>query len=234
MRLAGQYEEAIEFADSIVQNWPQIEAVGRDAYWFVNEYAYTLSDAAYPEKAHALMKRLVNLGVAENGQLISMAINRAMLLLHWGNFEAALAAIDEIEGLDDDLATEYGWMWIYYGKACSLYQLGRAQEAAAVLRDSIAPIAEKNHGAHTKTLLCLEETDAAAETVIDRLHQQTEKGDVILSFAELTGSKPTPPLLAVLQERAEEMRERPEVRREFNKVGRVISFSGANAPWVTF
>jgi len=234
LRTAGQYQEAIEFADPIVQNWSQIEAVGKDAYWFVNQYAYTLSDAGYPEKAHSLMSRLISLGVSENGALISMAINRAQLLMHWGDFEASLNAIEEIENLQHNLANDFGWMWIYTAKACSLHQLNRTEEANTVLRESIMPISKENPGAHTKMMLCFDEMDKAADIVIERLNSSKDKKSVMFSFLEVVSPKNMPPFLADLQGRAAELRARPEVRKEFDKVGRVISISGASTYWGYF
>ena len=234
LRMAGQFQEAVDFADPVIQKWPQIEAVGEDAYWFVNEYAYTLSYGGFPERAHALMDRLVAMGIAENSPLISMAINRAQLLLHWGDFEAVLQAIDEIESLGSSVASDYGWMWIYEAKACALHQLNRTEEAKTIVTDSIMPIAGENPAAHTKTLLCLDEMDEAADIIIGRLKDDAKRGNVILSFIEVADPKAMPPFLAELRDRADQVRARPKVREEFDKVGRVVAMNGTSTYWGIF
>lgn len=234
LRLAGRIREAVEFGEPIVQDWQQIEAVGEDAYWFVNDYVYVLSDAGKPDQAQALMARLVGLGISENGQLISMAINRAGLLMHWGKFDASLKAIEDIENLDGKYASDYGMMWIYDIKACSLYQLGRKDEAEVVMKDSIGPLADKNPSAHTEALLCFGEMDEAANLIVNRLHDDKEKKDAILTFVQVKIPKSTPPFLSELLHRADEVRARPEVRKEFDKVGRAISINASKTYWGEF
>lgn len=231
LRMAGRLEEAVRFGEPFARNWPQIEAVGRDAYWFVNEYAYVLSDAGRAEEAHELMMRLVEIDVSQNGQLVSMAINRAALLMHWEKFEAALAAAGEIEALGDGYASDYGWMWVYNVKACSLHRLNRAAEAEAVLRDSIVPLAEANPAAHTKTMLCLDEQERAAKIIIERLRDEEDRQSAVFSFIEVANRKSVPPFLAELQRRASRVRSRPEVQSEFAEVGRALSMNGAGTYW---
>src|SRR5690606_29354634 len=45
LRIAGRSQAAVAFAAPFVESWARIEAVGSDAYWFINEYAYALSEA---------------------------------------------------------------------------------------------------------------------------------------------------------------------------------------------
>ncbi len=234
LRMAEEYEEATQIADRYIENWPRIEAVGEHAYWFVNETAYALSDAGKPDEALELMDRLVDLDVEENASLISMAINRAQMLMHWGEFEATLEAVETLEALADNYATDYGRMWIFDAKACSLHQLGRREDAMAVLTDSIEPISDKNKGAYTKTLLCLDETDRAAELLINRLQDATNRTSVILSFSQTSRPSTMAPFLAELEQRGDAVRARADVMEEFGKVGRSITIDGARTYWGDF
>ncbi len=234
LRIAGKYEEATRFANLYISNWARIEAVGEDAYWFVNEAAYALSDAGQKEAAIALLSRLVNLGVHENGDLISMAINRAVLMMHWEEFEAALEAIEELESLKGNYASDYGRMWMHNIKACSLYKMGREEEALLVLQDSMMPIANENRSAHTETLLCLDKLDDAAEVFIDRLQDPEQNRDFVTTFSNFVVPDAMPPLLLELNRRADLVKERKEVQEEFDKVGRSVSINGASSYWGAF
>lgn len=234
LRIAGRSQAAVAFAAPFVESWARIEAVGSDAYWFINEYAYALSEAGRAEEADALMSRLLSIGVEQNAALISMAINRASMLLHWAHFDAALAAASEIEGLGKEYASDYGWGWVYHAKACALHQLGRTDEAASVLRDSILPLADANSAAHTKTMLCLDEPEKAAELLIRRLRDETTRGSAISSFFHAKEDEPVPPFLAELHHRANLVRARPDVRRELDAVGRALPIAGAATYWTRF
>ena len=192
---AGEYEEAAKFIDLYISQWARIEAVGEDAFWFVNEAAYAFWEAGRVDDAMEMMSRLMMFGVEDNGSLISMAINRAQMLMHAADFDAALAAAEELEDLGEDFASDYGMMWIYDAKACSLHQLGREEEAQAVVDESIAPIAESNRAAHTKTMLCLEKFDDAAEMIVERLDDPDENTGLILSFSEMQKQGHSPPFL---------------------------------------
>ena len=174
------------------------------------------------------MTRLLTLGVPENGELIAMAINRALALLHWGQFEAALEALEEIDDVYDSLSSDYGKMFIYDVRACSLHQLERTDEALAIVRDRITPIADENPVAHTKTMLCIGDMEKASSIIIDRLNDDLEKDAAILSFGKDSLPGPRPPFLAELYNRAEQVRSRPEVRKAFDKVGRVITMKGSS------
>lgn len=234
LRIAGRSQDGVDFGAAHIDNWAQIEAVGDDAYWFVNEYAYALSSTGQLDEALDLMGRLVSLGIRENGQLISMAINRIGLLLLWGRFEAALDAIAELEDLDDDAASDYGWMWVYESKACALHRLGRTADASAVLRESIEPLADQNRSAHTKALLCLDDIDAAARIVIAGLDDEQDRDAIILSYMDAREPEVIPPLLLELRARANEVRSKPGVLEQFNKVARTITFDGVSPYWGTF
>ncbi|HNP36327.1 MAG TPA: DUF3857 domain-containing protein [Woeseiaceae bacterium] len=234
LRIAGRIDEALEYAAPIIENWPRIEAVGEDAYWFVNGYAFLLAQSGSSETAFALMTRLENFGIRENGSLVSMAINHIELLQFWGEFESALHSIEVLEGLGRDVASDFGWVYIYGIKACALYQLDRIEESETVLAESIMPIAEKNPGGYTETLLCLNKLDEAAAIIVDRLQDDDQQRNAIRAFVETTATGPKPSFLAELEARAGKVRARPDVQKAFKKVGRVISTGEAQLYWGSF
>ena len=234
LRLAERFDEAIEFGQPIVDDWPRIEAVGRDAYWFVNQFAYVLADAGYPEKADALFGRLVSLGVQDNGDLISMAINRASLSLNWGNFTKALEAVADIEALDEAHASDYGWGFVHQVKACALQQLGRSDEAESVLTEKLAPLSDVNPSAHAKALLCFDRLDEAAELLVKRLHDEDDRRYAIASFIEPSASAAQSAFYGLLVSRAAEVRAKPVVQSAVEDVARPLSVTGPLSYWTAF
>ncbi len=235
LRLAGRYEEAADFADLYGGQWARVEAVGEDAYWFVNEAAYAKWDAGDTDGALTLLDRLIGFGVRENGSLISMAINRAGLLVYAGRFAEALDAVADMESLGDGYASEYGLVWMYSAKACALHELGRSDEANTVLAEQIEPIADSNSDAHTRTLVCLGDYDGAAELIKQRLGDPFYNGNLILAFSETAADSGNLPDFQVeMRRRAAEVRNRRDVRDVFDKVGRTIVINGPDAYWGGF
>ncbi len=222
LALAGRFEDATNFANLYVGNWAHIEAVGPEAFWFVNQAAYAYSDGGQGEEALTLMNRLVNIGVADHGGLVPMAINRASLLMQWQKFEVALQATDELESLGEEFMSDYGRMWVYSTRACSLQQLGRVDEALQVVKEAMQPLADTNHSAYIRTMLCLNDGDSAAAALVSRLQDAEEGSDLGLFFGRYKSAPSLPPFAAELQRRADELKARPEVQSAFEKVGRVI------------
>ena len=232
LQMAG-LDDALAYGKAYIEDWARIEAVGGDAYWFVNEYAYALSRAGKPEEAFALLRRLEDLGIRENN-LVPMASNHISLLTQWGEFDTALTAIAELEALGSDLTDDYGWMWVYSAKACSLHQLARTEEAEKVLVESIMPIADKNGSAYTRALLCLDRVDEAAASIIDRLQDEETRHRVISSFIESTTPASAPPFVKELLARKREVHARPDVQKAFKKVGRVVSTGTTQVYWGSY
>ena len=234
LRGSGRSDDAVRYASLYRDNWPRIEAVGEDAFWFINEAAYALMDVGRFDDALQLMQRLVDIGLLDNGKLVPMGINRAQMLMHTGDFAAALEAAGDLEEPGEEFANDYGWMWIYNVQACSLHQLGRKDEAHAVLSETMTSLADENPAAMTKTLLCLEDYDRAAATLIERLGDPEKNSHLIPAFSETMQSGATPPFLQELRRRASELRSRQDVRDAFDRVGRSISIAGAPIYWGEF
>lgn len=234
LRHTQDYDAAIEYAETAIGDWGRVEAVGEDAFWFVNEYAWLLSEAGRPDDADSAMSRLLELGTDNYGSLVSMAINQANIRLNWGRFEEALSAATALEKRERFPASDYGWMWVYYAKACALHQLDRSEEALEIMRTSMDPIATKNPAALTKTLLCMNDLDAAAELLVERLGDPETSDAAIRVFVDAADKTAGPPFLAELNRRAAKVTALPAVRNALAGVGRSIRVVGSQANWSSF
>lgn len=220
---AKRYDDAIEFAKPIIADWARIEAVGDYAYWFVNAYAESLSEAGRKDEALDAMDRVVAIGVSNDSDLINQAINRASLLVRWGEFERALAATNDIENLGEDVANEYGWMLIHSAKSCSLRALGEPSKADEIIEESMLPLADKNRRALTITYLCANQIEKAADVIIDRLNDDDDRNGALLPFNANYALDDLPTYSKTLYARGEQARSLPRVQEAMNKVGRLVS-----------
>lgn len=231
LRQAGQTAEAVEYGAPVMADWARIEATGEDAFWFVNEYAYALADADRVDDSVAAFDRLLDLGIDANPDLISMAINRAHVLLDAGRFESALEAVTGLEALDGDYSSDYGKMFIYDAKACALQKLGRPGEAEGTLTEQILPISEVNRGAYTHILLCLGRLDEAEAQYVERLSDRGERPGVLYSFVETQGNKHDGTFYAEISKTAETVKARKSVRDALAPVGRRLTIRGSDTYW---
>ena len=234
LRQAGLYDRAIVFGEELIGNWARIEAVGDEAYWFVNEYAYALEDAGRTDEAIALMDRVLDLGIEENPQLISMAINRAHMFLSAGRFEDALDASKALEQLDDHFASDYGEMYIYSAKVCAMHELGRTSEATSALNEQLMPLADTNPSAHMLTLLCLGDEDAAAELMVNRLDDDSSRDAALYGFVYATKDGEMPAYQKKLHKRIATVQQRKEVEDAFLTHARHIRVTASKTYWGRF
>lgn len=226
LRTAGLTDEAIRFGQEATTDWSEIEAVGRDAYWVVNEYADALASAGKVDEAYAQLTRLEAIGLEENPALISMVINKITMQRDWGHFKAALEGITALENIGQDIASDYGWMQIYTAKACALHQLGKTDEAKAVMSDLVQPIAETSPSAYTSALICLGRLDDAADLLIERLQSEDDREGAIACFIRWEKLE-LAPFTSELLNGLYDVMGRPEVQKALKPFGRAFSIESS-------
>ncbi len=239
LQLAGEYKTAISYAEPIIEDWDSIEAEGEDAYWFVNRYAYILLASGKAKNADEVLERLVNIGLRENGALVSMAINRADMLASIGEFDKSIDVANEIlevENEDDDrnIMSDTGKLYLYNSMVCSYYGRGEKRRANDFYREKMKPLLIKTPDripTDMLTLLCLEKYDAAEKLLIERLKTKKHRDDVILAFALTTENKKGPKYLMEIFSRLDKIKNRPKVQDIAKKYIRPIKIKGSRQDW---
>jgi len=230
LRKLGRYGEALALGKPIAANKAQIETIGDDAFWLVNEYANNLSYSGHIDDAIATFDGLLSLGIASYPQLVSMAINRAMLLNDAGRHDRALAAVLELENNHPDQISLYGRMWVWAEHACALHALGRGDEAKAV-EAKMAAKPDDNWAAMSRAAACRKDVPALATILITRLRDESERGGALGLFVRFRNTETILPYEAQLRATVQAATQTPAVQAEFQKVGRVITYAGNHAGW---
>ena len=98
----------------------------------------------------------------------------------------------------------------------------------------MAEIADENPGAKTLVLACLERDDAVAETLRERLESQAHRDSTIPIY--VTDTVPLDPESFRYKQivRINEIANRPDVKKVFDKYGRSISVTGPSEIWGEF
>lgn len=230
LRMAGDPAGAIAAAKRLAEDRARIEATGDQAFWLVNEYAYALVDAGRTDDAVAAMDAIIALGLETYPGLVSQIINQSETLMEAGRYERALAVLATVEG-DGTPVSGYGRMWILSTKACTLRQLGRAGEAAAI---EAKLVAETNQAATTMAAACRGDVAAIEARLIARLDDPDEREGALAGFLHFRRNAPDSPFKAKLAQVMETVRARPAVKARLERHGRAIDVEGAGAYWGSF
>lgn len=230
----GQSDEAIAFAKPIYENWDRLVAEGQEGFWFANAYATALNHAGKYDQSNAVYDKLLSIGVAQEGDLVSMALNQIIANVGHGDFRAALDKAKIYEADEDFGLSDLGSGYLYYVMACSQFQLGERQAANETYEEKFAPIEEENLGAKTLLLACMERDDELAETLIGRLESQMHRPSTITIFVEDTVPVYPDDFRNEQVTRIRKIANRPEVKKVFERYGRAISVTGPSEIWAEF
>ncbi|MGF7146493.1 transglutaminase-like putative cysteine protease/tetratricopeptide (TPR) repeat protein [Sphingomonas zeicaulis] len=230
LRLAGDPAGAIAAGKRLAEDRARIEATGGQAFWLVNEYAYALVDVGRTDDAVAALDGIVALGLDTYPALISQIINLSETLMEAGRSDRALAVLATVEG-EGTPVSGYGRMWILSTKACTLRELGRAGEAAAL---EAKLVADTNQAAATMAAACRGDVAAIEAQLIARLDDPDERGGALTGFIRFKRAAPETPLEAKLAKVMATARARPDVKARLERYGRAIEVDGAGTYWGSF
>jgi hypothetical protein len=220
-------------ADAVAVLAPAISDVAaatadEDVMWAVNETALALLALERNDEAMRLMERIAALPLDGHVHLVNARINHLVMLSSIGRYAEVL---DRIARLDADrgfVANDYGKAWVASARVCALASLGRAAEAAAPL-ERLRGWSEVNAAALSQAFLCLDDRDAAAALLVQRLGRD-DPDPAILALQDFRLGRETGPG-GVLRARFLALRDRPEVRAALDRVGRIISLPLAATYW---
>ncbi len=233
LRGLGRREEALALLDHHISRAQAADAggyedVAESLNWLLNERAYVLYDLDRAVEARQAFG--LSIAAGEDGQWsVSQVINFASMLVAEQRPRDAIEVVRTV-----GRASPYGDMWIAAVRACAAAQTGDAalqETALAFLREH----AEDNYAAMARANLCVNDLDAAAALYILRLNNVQERTAALLAL-QLYRTPPgsSLPNDAVLRERLNRVRDRPDVQAALAAVGRIEQVPLQNVYWGDF
>lgn len=221
----GRHAEALALAAPVVDDADRVDDAGEKGFWLVNHAAYSELALGRGDAALTRMERLLGRGIEANPMLISMAINRVLMLRSLGRYDQALAGAEALAAQTEgnNIASDYGRMLIWSAAACSAHALDQ-REAAAQWRARLEATPQTNESAVLRAYLCLDDLAAAEAFVIERLASANPTTMLKALQRSSVDSRPTP-TDAELAARFEALRERSAVRAAIARIGRVREFA---------
>lgn len=225
LRALGRNADAEALEKPLATDMGQVEVIGDDAFWLVNDYAEVLRDQGRVEEAVAAMDRALALGVDRYPSLVNLAINRLQLLDSAGRPQAVLDAAKGLEEKSAGITSVFGRMWIWAEMACAQRALGQTADAAAT-EAKMAEKADENRYAMARAAACRGNVAEIAETLVARLKSADTRSSVLDLFVVFGGPQVLSPFDQRLRQTMQAATQRPEVQAEFRKQGRAVRFAG--------
>ncbi|MFN3388237.1 MAG: hypothetical protein ACK40O_04850 [Allosphingosinicella sp.] len=232
LREMGKEEQALALLLPATADLAAVETGGEDAFWIVNEAAYSLQALGRSAEAVALMEKLLTLDMKKHGSLVNMAINHGAVLIGAGRYEEAARYSEALEARVEGLASPFGKMWIWSSAACG-HALGGDMAAAAPALARLKEGSETNEAAHMRALLCADDMDAA-ETLLIRRLRGDDPHEVLAALQDYTVGEHRTEAGRLIAGRLQALRARPAVAAEIAKVGRILPLPLSKIYWGDF
>jgi tetratricopeptide (TPR) repeat protein len=219
LRQAGRLDDAIALRSKIPATSAAMAQADEQIGWLVNAVGYALHRSGRSDEADRLFALLNDAPMTAESWRVSMKINRLELLVSDGKFARALPLIEPTANSE---GTEYAAQLVRRLRYCTLSGLGRKDEAAKYLADLLAH-AEDAPGPTVDALLCAGNIDEAERVALAMLKKKESfAGDFVRQMQQhlLTSDDPS-----IWQGRWSELRKRPSMQGEFNKLGRDMPIS---------
>lgn len=220
LRSLGRHDEALALLDHHIARAQApagggYEDVEDSLNWLLNERAYTLYDLDQADEAREAFGN--SIAVGESGDWnVSQVINFASMLISEQRPRDALEVVRTV-----GRTSPYGDMWIAAVRACAAAQLGDTALQETSLTYLRAHV-DDNVAALARALLCVNDLDGAAALYVQRLSDLEQRRGALLALQRYRSPLGSAlPYTAVLRERLERVRERPEVQAAVAAVGRI-------------
>ncbi len=218
---SGRFDEVVTLAATIDHSDAGSQGWTEDDGWLLNLEAYALDAMGKSGTADQIFEQFgkIEYNPEENGWLVNFVINRATRLVNRQRWAQGLAAAQIAEEISQKSGSPYAKMLVRQAKLCALHNLGRSDEARAILSeieehqdDALASAAE--------ALLCVGEREGSAKMVIKGLQDDKERATIVDALQkpefELFHSASSLPSIRG------ELRNHPDVAKTFEAVARDI------------
>jgi hypothetical protein len=232
LRSVGKNAEALELLLPKANDLAWVKENDEDGFWVVNEAAYALVEAKREKDAVSLMNKLLSLGLEDNPELISMAINTVGIREDAGDAKGAADYAVTLATKYPDYASAYGDMWMWSGAACGHSAAGNKPAAQPWLAKLKA--GEKdNPAALTRALLCADDIDGAAASVIRRLDGD-DPDEMLIALQDYSVGADLPANKKILEARVRQVVARTDVQAAIARHGRVLKVPLSRYYWGMF
>ncbi|MEX0591508.1 MAG: tetratricopeptide repeat protein [Xanthobacteraceae bacterium] len=218
LRLNGRYAEAAKVGQEALNNLAGYDKSAEREAWLRNAIADALIAQGRFDDANSILQPLLNMDVKTNSFLVNQFINLGGLLLDQGRYREAMETAQKAHGS----SSRYGEKFIQMVSVCAMSRTGRAAEAETLMTEMLkAP--DENHGATLDALMCLKREDETAALIIKMLQSEEGRWSVLEGLQDCRENPNRPAFARELRAVVAKVRDRPEVRKAIDQVGKVLA-----------
>ena len=213
LRHAGRHDDAIALRSKVPATREAMSTADEQMGWAVNNIALALHEVGRADEADQLFALLNDAPMEEEYWRVSMKINRLELLVSDGRFDRALPLV---EPTANARGSAYAEQLVRRLRYCTLSGLGRKEEAAKLLPDLLSH-ADDAPGPTIDGLICAGQLDEAEKLLLSALKKDSFQEDFVrgLQAKPLTSDDPS-----IWSKGWKELRQRPAIAQEFERLGR--------------
>jgi hypothetical protein len=216
LRHAGRLDEAVVLRSALPATAAAMASADEPMGWAINNVALALHESGRADDADRLFAMLNDAPMAEEYWRVSMKINRLELLVRDGKFDKALPLLEPTARTK---GSPYADQLVRRLRYCILSSIGQKEQAAKYLPDMLQHAVDAP-APTIDGLLCAGDLDQAEKVAFDALKGEKKEAfeeDFVaqLQMQPLTSDDPS-----VWQRRWQELRSRPAIKREFDRLGR--------------
>jgi hypothetical protein len=222
LREAGRLEDANALRSKLPQTPADMASADERMGWAINHVAISLYESGNIDDADRLFSALNNASMSDGGWRVSMIINHLEMLVSDGKYELALRLLDGAEASAKKDGSDYARQLVRRLRFCTMVGLGRRAEAEKIRPDLIAHAGDAYH-ATIDALLCAGDMGEAERISLAALHDSNDEKRKSFEEDFVRALQPVPLTSddpSKWQGRWTELRKRPEISREYDRLGR--------------
>lgn len=214
---AGQLEAAIAFRAQLPSTASALSTANSDIGWAFNNVAFALHEAGKKDEADQLFAFLNEAEIDQSGWWrVNMIINRLLLLVADGKFDRAMSLMSKAESSAKEDGNARSQQMVRKSKYCTLSQLGQHDDATRLLPELLKH-ADDAPGATVSALVCAGQLEAAERLILASLKDE----DFERYFVRSMQANPLTADYATVWDKGwKELRQRPAIAKEFERLGR--------------
>jgi tetratricopeptide (TPR) repeat protein len=218
LRLNGRYAEAAKAGQDSLGNLAAYDKTPEQEAWLRNAVADALISDGRFDEANATLRPLLEGDAKKSNFLVNQFINLGGLLRNQGRFQESMDTAQRARGS----SSPYGEKFIQAIFVCGLSRTGRAAEAEAAMAEMLKSAAD-NHGATFNALLCLKREGEAAALFVKLLQSEDSRPTLLLDSQDCLENPKRPAFAREMRSVVLKVRDRPEVRKALEAVGRIVN-----------
>lgn len=220
LRALGRFDEAIQTGQAFrarLQDGEEFSDREAQGDWVLIQLGHSLLDTGDLKEAEAVFDEAIG-SPDDRGTSTDARMNWAGRLLDLGRPRDVLKVLD---GIDRDYTTPYGEAWIDSQRTCAEADVD--PKAAGTMLEALRKQREKNPGALSQALICMNRLDEAAALLIWRLQTPEHRGGALDPFWIARPPPVVAPWLATFEARRQALIARPDVQKAMLAVGRPVT-----------